>query len=89
METWKRPADIFRRCTVICAKRDGMDESELILKAEELKDRFGARVILMDLPEIPVSSTQIRDLLAKGMSMKYYLDDKVIEYIDKNDLYRR
>ena len=43
----------------------------------------------MDLPEIPVSSTQIRDLLAKGMSMKYYLDDKVIEYIDKNDLYRR
>ena len=89
METWKRPADIFRRCTVICAKRDGMDESELILKAEELKDRFGARVILMDLPEIPVSSTQIRDLLAKGMSMKYYLDDKVIEYIDKNGLYRR
>ena len=41
----------------------------------------------MDIPEIPISSTMIRDLMKKGMSLKYYLDDKVIEYIKENGLY--
>ena len=88
METWKRPEDIFSRCSVVCARRDGMDEDALTDKAEELKNRFDAKVILMDLPEVPVSSTAIRELLGKGMSLKYYLDDKVIKYIGDNGLYR-
>ena len=87
METWKRPKDIFSRCTIVCAKRDAISDEELKKKAEDLKIRFDADVILMDILEIPISSTMIRDLMKKGMSLKYYLDDKVIEYIKENGLY--
>ncbi len=87
METWKRPEDIFSRCTVVCARRDSVPDEDLKKKAEDLKARFDADVILMDIPEVPISSTMIRDLMKKGMSLKYYLDDKVIEYIKQNGLY--
>ena len=43
--------------------------------------------MLMDVPEIPVSSTVVREMMEKGMTCKYYLDDKVIEYIKDNMLY--
>ncbi len=87
METWKRPEDIFSRCTIVCARRDSVPDEDLKKKAKDLKIRFDADVILMDIPEVPISSTMIRDLMKKGMSLKYYLDDKVIEYIKQNGLY--
>ena len=87
METWKKPDVIFSKCTVVCAKRDGSGDDKLENKANELKEKFGAEVIIMDTPEIPVSSTVVREMMKKGMSCRYYLDDKVIKYIKDNGLY--
>ncbi|MBO4267321.1 MAG: nicotinate-nucleotide adenylyltransferase [Lachnospiraceae bacterium] len=87
METWKKPDVIFSKCTVVCAKRNGVDDKALLKKAEELKEKYDAEVIIMDTPEIPVSSTVVREMMKKGMSCRYYLDDKVIKYIKDNGLY--
>ena len=87
METWKKPDVIFSKCTIVCAKRNAMPDDELTKKADDLKERFGASVIIMDTPEIPVSSTVVREMMKKGMTCRYYLDDKVIEYIKDNKLY--
>lgn len=87
METWKNPEKIFAGCTVVCAKRDSYSDDELAAKAQSLTEKYGAKIIIMDIPEVPVSSTTIRQQLEKGMSCRYYLDDKVIDYIRKNGLY--
>jgi nicotinate-nucleotide adenylyltransferase len=41
----------------------------------------------MDVPEIAVSSSMIRKLLSEGKSCRYYIDEKVSEYIKNNGLY--
>lgn len=87
MENWKNPEAIFSKCTVVCAKRDGHTDEILINKADELKDRFGADVIIMDVPETNVSSSMIRHLLSEGRSCRYYIDDRVMDYIKDNGLY--
>lgn len=87
MEKWKKPDVIFSECIVACAKRNGLSKEEMKNKASELKERFGAEIMLMDVPEIPVSSTIVREMMEKGRTCKYYLDDKVIEYIKDNMLY--
>ena len=87
IETWKRPEDILSRCTLVCAGRDDISAEEMKKKANSLKDRFGADVIIMDIPEIRISSTMIRDMIGRGMSCRYYLDDKVLDYIKDNNLY--
>ncbi len=88
MENWKEPARIFSSCSIICAMRDGLDAGILNDKAQSLKERFGADIILMEIPEIAVSSSTVRELLLDGKSARYYLDDAVIDYITRNGLYR-
>ena len=51
----------------------------------ELKDR----VTLIEAPVIELSSTQIRERLAKGQSVLYYVPDKVLDYIERKHLYRK
>ena len=87
METWKRPEDIFDKCTIVCAKRDKYTDDELAVQADHLKSTYGADIILMDIPEVPVSSTMIRQLMGKGLSCRYYIPDSVIGYIKDNGLY--
>ena len=51
----------------------------------ELKDR----VTLIEAPVIELSSTQIRERLAKGQSVRYYVPDKVLDYIERKHLYHK
>lgn len=88
MENWKDPGKIFSSCTIVCAQREGQSDDILWDKVDELKKRFGADIMVMDVPEVAVSSSMIRKLLAEGKSCRYYLDDAVIEYIRKKRLYR-
>ena len=88
IETWKKPENIFDKCTIVCAGRYAYSEEELRQKSLDLKDRFNADVMIMDVPEVPVSSTMIRELMTKGLNCRYYLNDKVIEYIKENGLYK-
>ena len=87
MESWKRPDLIFDKCTVVCAKRGGYSCKKLSEKAAHLKELFGARIIIMDVPELEISSSFIRDALSHNKSCRYYLDDKVTDYIKVNGLY--
>ena len=88
MENWKEPERIFAACKIICAKRDGMDSDELNEKAVHLKEKFNADMIIMDIPEIDVSSSTVRRLLRSGISCRYYLDEDVRRYITDNALYK-
>ena len=87
MQTWKAPEVIFSKCTIVCAQREGRSDGILREKIEELENDFGAKITVMDVPEIAVSSSMIRKLISEKKSCRYYLDDKVINYIRQNGLY--
>lgn len=87
METWKKPDAIFNKCTVVCARRNNLTDNEMEDKVKYLREHFKADVILMDIDEIPISSTFIRKQISQGKSCRYYLDDKVIKYIKEHELY--
>ena len=52
-----------------------------------IPDELKERVILVDAPIIELSSTEIRERLAKGQSVRYYVPDEVLGYIERHDLY--
>ena len=87
MEKWKKPDVIFSKCTIVCVGRDKITAVTLKEKAAFLSREYGAEIIIMDIPEVPISSTMIRAMLVKNMTCKYYLDDGVIKYIKDNGLY--
>ena len=85
-DTWYRYEDILSLCTVCAISREDKQCTEQMCKYanEVLKNR---NVIIFDVEPMTVSSSQIRDNIKNGISCKKLLDDRVIEYIRKNELY--
>lgn len=76
---WRNSEEILAKYHVLIYPRLGYK----INIPDELKDR----VILVDAPIIELSSTQIRDRLARGLSARYYVPDQVLHYIEDRNLY--
>lgn len=82
---WKQYKEILNKCALFVFKRADVDESEHINSIENLK-KLGANIISIDKPITDISSTLIRNSL-KEKGFTDYLDDKVKEYIQNNNLY--
>ena len=87
MEKWRNPDIIFDKCTIVCAKRNGYSDEKLNNQVSYLESKYGADIVLMNIPEVEISSSSLRDMMSDKMSCRYYLDDKVIRYIKENGLY--
>lgn len=88
IENWKNPEDIFVNCTLIAAVRGEKEENALSKKAAELTEKFKAKIILLPERKFDISSTEIREKLRRGESVRYLLPDKVLSYIEKDRLYK-
>jgi len=87
MEEWKEPEVIFRNCEILAAVRGDKKREDLNKKAEELKEKYGARISLLPIGQMEISSSLIRKRIAEGKSVRYMLPEKVRAYILKNHFY--
>lgn len=88
LDRWRSPDEIFRMAHIVCMRRYDTDSAPLTEKKAEYESCFGARVTFIDAEPIPVSSTEIRDMLGKGDARaSEYVAPSVLEYIEKNGLY--
>ena len=77
---WRNSEEILAKYHLLVYPRLGYE----VNIPDELKDR----VMLVDAPIIELSSTQIRERLANGQSVRYYVPDEVLGYIERHDLYK-
>lgn len=87
-QNWREP-DVIARLAGICAfARTQADCGELLtIQAEHLRKTFGAKVCVLQLPQVvDVSSTRLRELLARGEGWEY-LSPAVYGYILRHGLY--
>ena len=78
---WKDPEQIFKLAKIVVLRRPGSEESPVI-------DKYKNRIILIDLPLIPVSSTDLRHKIGNGQDYHNLIPCGVAEIIDKYNLYR-
>ena len=88
MRMWKEPARIFRICTVLAAMReDQVDPVKLEEETAALKKEFGARIEPVMIPNIGISSTDIRKRVGEGKSIHYLVPDPLESYIIEKGIY--
>lgn len=87
IEKWKHPERIFAGCTLLAAVRSGAGYQELEAQAAHLRHKFGARIILLETPRIDISSTDIRERIRKGRSIRYMVAEKAERYIYEKQLF--
>ena len=76
---WRNSEEILAKYHILVYPRLGHE----VMIPEELRDR----VQLVNAPIIELSSTQIRERLRRGDSVRYYVPDEVFNYINRNHLY--
>lgn len=87
MENWKYPERLLGSCTILAAVRGDSSFQKLEEKRAELLDKFGGEIQLMPFPQMEISSTDIRNRLAEGKSIRYMVPDRVLQYIQEKGLY--
>lgn len=85
--TWDRIEELLGLCQFIAATRPGF-----LPNVDNIKDYFGelgsTRIHRLETPELEISSTNIRERLKRGFSIKYIVPAAVEDYIYKEGLYR-
>lgn len=87
MEKWFCPADIFARAEIVVAMRGGMREANLDAAIGFFRQKYNADIRKIDMSIIEMASSDIRQRIKSGKSVKYMVCDSVIEYIDEKRLY--
>lgn len=88
IEKWKYPDRIFHSCTIAAAVRNGSSVDAMETKIAELKKRYGADICLLPFPNLEISSTDIRERIKQGKSVRFLLPEKVLGYIEEKRLYK-
>ena len=87
IQNWRRAEEIFRLAVICAAPREKNDISVLQKHANGLKLRH-VRCEVVNMPLVPVSSTQIRNHVKAGMCVQNLVPDGVAQYIVQHNLYR-
>ena len=90
IETWKAPERIFANCTFVAAVRGENTLPEMEAKKRELEERFceGREIVLLPFLHMSISSTEIRERIRRGQSVRYLVPDDVLAYIREKGFYR-
>ena len=86
--TWKNPERIFKLCSVITAPRPGTDGFALNRLIAAARNQYGARIYMLDTPQLDISSSSLRKRIQIEQPVRYLLPEAVEQYIKKYRLYR-
>ena len=82
---WKQPEYILENANLIVALRPEYSIDNIF--NDQRYNPYRGNIDLLDNCLIDISSTKIRKLAASGKSIRYLTLEKVIEYIENNELY--
>ena len=87
-ENWREPEEICRLATLVVAVRDHVSPERLDCQIAHLRETLNARIEKLDTPNIDISSETLRSWTVSGHSLRYYVRDDVISYIEQEHLYQ-
>lgn len=83
---WRAPAEIIRLARLVLMRRPGYAPDIQYLEAQ--LPGLHESLIILDSPELSVSSTELRWRVAMGWPIRYQVPDEVVRYIMAHHLYR-
>lgn len=90
--TWKNWEDLLKLCNLVVSPRPGYKVNLNATKSKmqrKLCDKSLVKnIYFIETSAFDISSTEVRKSIKKGGSVKYFIPEGVIEYINKNKLYK-
>ena len=83
---WKEPGHLVKMCLLATVPRPGCPMPDLD-HLEASIPGLAQRVIVLDKPEVDISASEVRDRVARGLSISHLVPEVVVEYIKLHKLY--
>lgn len=91
-DRWYRFEEIFGLCTLVCMRREEDISGEITKKINEkiscFREQYAAKVRLINVEPIEISSTEIRNRILENENVSSMLPDGVYDFIKKKGLYK-
>lgn len=82
---WREPEEILSLARFLVAARPGVDRAEVL---HALPDTWEERISFIEMQELDISSTYLRERIREGQSVRYLLPRAVEQFIAAHGLYR-
>ncbi len=88
IESWRNfPRVASLLSGVACAPRGAVPTEDAARQSAKLLERYGLRVTMLDMPPVDISSTSIREAVARGLPAAEMAPQHVLDYIRDRGLY--
>lgn len=89
LKTWMKIGDLSQEIEFVVALRPGyFDREEINKEIDFLRENFGTKINLIKTPLYEISSTDLRDRIREGKSLRYLIPKKVLDYIEESGFYK-
>jgi len=85
---WKQPERLIKMCRLVAVARPDYSLPDLDVIEKSLPG-ISKRLIYLDKPEVDISATEIRRMVAEGLPVDHLVPGPVAEYIRKHGLYKK
>lgn len=90
LKTWRRFDELAKAIEFVIAVRPGyerINKEDIRIEIGALIKNYGAKITVVETPRYEISSTDLRNRLKVGKSVKYLLPDAVIKLIKEKGYY--
>lgn len=88
IDTWKNVHQILNQCKFVVFNRPGYRKQDIENQKRKIEEKYDKKIIFLDIPILEISSTQIREKIKKGESIRYLIPEKVNYLLNEMELYR-
>ena len=89
IEKWSNTDLVLNNCTFVAFNRGEYNKSILEEQKYKLEKKYDAKIVILNVTDIDISSSMIRERIANGKRVDFFLPEEVKKYISENKLYRR
>lgn len=87
-DTWREPQRIVDACTLVVATRNQIAPDRFDQELQKKRARYGGTFLKLDTPNLDIASHVLRTMIRRGESVRYYIPDCVIDYINEHGIYK-
>lgn len=87
LHNWFAFEEVLKLCTFVGATRPGYVSEAMLSEAHRLRETFNAQIELIAIPGLSISSTEIRERVKAGETIRYLVPDAVLNYIESEGIY--
>lgn len=87
LEEWYHPDIIMASAVILAVSRDGLTQWQMQERAEILRKKYQAEIQIIQMAQMDISSTEIRQRVCSGKRIDGLVPNAVAEYIQSHGIY--